>query len=534
MSVPDPFALVPRPRSLQPRPGVFRLEAATRLQAPPELAAVGAWFRDQLRPATGLPLPDAAIGSAGPNIALGIDVSLAGDLGDEGYRLVVEPTGVAVRAAAPAGVFHGLQTLRQLLPPACFGRAAAPGVVWQLPAVAIEDRPRFGWRGSHLDVARHFMPTEWVLKHLDVMALHKLNVFHWHLTDDQGWRLPIGKYPRLTEVGGWRDDSALGPPPEPDADGRRAWRFRGQRHGGCYTPDDVRQVVRHAAERFITVIPEIEMPGHARAAIAAYPELGNTGRPLGVATEWGVFEEIFNVEDGTLAFLQDVLAEVLELFPSPFIHLGGDEVPKREWQQSAAAQARLRALGLRDEEQLQSWFMSRMGAWLAARGRRLVGWDEILQGGLAPGATVMAWQGVEPAVAAARLGHDAVMAATGWTYLDYCQSDDPREPVSIGGLNTLENAHAFEPLPAGLPPELEKHILGGQAQLWTEYMPDPKHVEYMAWPRLAAIAEALWSPAEGRRFDDFRRRLQAGHLQRLDHLEVNYRPLEGPHNHRTG
>jgi hexosaminidase len=537
MSESHRFAIVPWPRKLMPRPGAFLLGPTTGIQAPPELAAVAAWFRDQLRPATGLPLPVAlkvasGVGVAGSaDVVLAIDGALAGDLGGEGYHLVVDPTGVAVHAAAPAGVFHGLQTFRQLLPPENFMGAPARGVAWQAPAVAIEDRPRFGWRGSHLDSARHFQPKDWVLKHLDLMALHKLNVFHWHLTDDQGWRLPVRKYPRLTEVGAWRKDSALGPPPPPDEDGRREWRFRGQPHGGCYTPEDVREVVRYAAERFITVVPEVEMPGHARAAIAAYPALGNTGRSLEVETTWGVFEEIFNVEEPTLRFLQDVLEEVLDLFPSAFIHLGGDEVPKREWRESTAAQARMRALGLRDEDQLQSWFMAQMGAWLAARGRRLVGWDEILQGGLAPGATVMAWQGVEPAITAARQGHDVVMAPMGWTYLDHRQSEDPDEPVSIGGLNTLENAYAFDPLPPGLPPEQAKHILGGQAQLWTEYMPDPRQVEYMAWPRLSAIAEALWSEAQvdgGRSFEDFRRRLQGGHLQRLDHLDVGYRPLAGP------
>ena len=286
------------------------------------------------------------------------------------------------------------------------------------------------------------------------------------------------------------------------------------------------------ADRFITVVPEIEMPGHATAALAAYPEFGNTGQPTEVATTWGVFKQVFSPEQRTLAFLQDVLTEVLAIFPSRFIHIGGDEVPKDEWKQSAAAQARMRSLGLESEAELQSWFVKQMGTWLAARGRRLVGWEEILEGGLAPGATVMAWRSIQPAITAAKQGHDAIMAPKAWTYLDYRQSGDPREPAAIGGgANPLEKVYSFDPIPTDLPPEQAKHILGGQAQLWTEYMPNPKHVEYMAWPRLCALAEAFWSPRQapgGRSFEDFKQRLAAAHLARLGHLDVNYRPLAGP------
>jgi hexosaminidase len=533
---PAPVSVIPLPLKITPRAGTFELGPGTRIQAPAPLRAVAEWLRGELAPATGLPLAIAASGGAGTRIVLALEPALGKALGDEGYRLTVSKSKVEVRAAAPAGVFYGLQTFRQLLPPAVFRRARAGDerTRWTAPCLDIEDRPRFSWRGSHLDVGRHFQPKEFLLKHLDLMALHKLNVFHWHLTEDQGWRLEIKKYPKLTEVGAWRKDSALGPPPEPDKAGKRAWRFRGKPHGGFYTQDDAREVVRYAAARFITVVPEIEMPGHAKAAVAAYPELGNTGKPTEVETTWGVFKQIFSPEDRTLAFLQDVLTELLDVFPSKFIHVGGDEVPKDEWKASPAAQARMKALGLKNEEELQSWFVKQIGAWLAARGRRLVGWEEILQGGLAPGATVMAWQSIEPAVKAAKLGHDAIMAPTEWTYLDYAQSKDPREPVNIGGHNPLEQVYAFDPIPGALPPELERHILGGQAQIWTEYMPNPKHVEYMAWPRLAALAEAVWSEkavagrTPARTFADFKRRLQAGHLERLGRLDVAYRPLEGP------
>ena len=521
------IAIVPQPQKVTPKPGHFTLSKKTPLEAPAALRAVAERFRDDLRPGTGVDLPIVAKGR-GARVSLQIDRKQKGTFGEEGYRLSVTPRQITVVGAAPAGVFYGLQSLRQLLPAETFRRAAAPASSWSIPAVEIEDRPRFSWRGSHLDVGRHFQPKAFLLKHLDLMALHKLNVFHWHLTEDQGWRLEIKKYPKLTEVGAWRKDSALGPPPKREEGKPRQWKFRGKPHGGFYTQEDAREVVRYAAERFITVVPEIELPGHAKAAIAAYPHLGNTGKKLEVETTWGIFNEVYNVEDSTLSFLKDVLSEVLAIFPSQFIHIGGDEVKKDEWKASAKAQARMKAEGLKTEEELQSWFIKQIGAWLDKQGRRLVGWEEILEGGLAPGATVMAWQSIEPAIKAAKLGHDAIMAPTEWTYLDYYQSKDPREPVAIGGHNPLEKVYAFDPVPDKLPPELEKHILGGQAQIWTEYMPNPEHVEYMAWPRLCALAEAVWSNQEVRGFESFKKRLSTQHLSRLKNLDVMYRPLEGP------
>jgi hexosaminidase len=522
-----PPAVVPIPASVTSRPGSFTLTASTRIQAPAAAREFTERFAQQLRAATGFPLPVAAT-AGGSRIALALDPKLQAALGDEGYRLSVGKQKVDVRAAKPAGLFYGLQTFRQLLPAEAFRRAPVGKVEWTVAGVEIEDKPRFSWRGSHLDVGRHYMPKEFLFKHLDLMALHKLNVFHWHLTEDQGWRIEIKKYPKLTQVGAWRKDSALGPPP-PQEQRPHGWRYRGKGHGGFYTQDDAREVVAYAADRFITVVPEIEMPGHARAAIAAYPELGNTGKPIEVATNWGVFKEIFNVEDKTLAFLQDVLDEILAIFPSKFIHIGGDEVPKDEWKASPAAQAKMKALGLKNEEELQSWFVRQMGSWLDKRGRRLVGWEEILQGGLAPGATVMSWQSIEPAIAAAKQGHDAIMAPTQWTYLDYLHSKDPREPIGIGGNLPLEKVYEFDPIPTELAPELSKHILGGQAQIWTEYMPNSKHVEYMAWPRLCALSESVWSPQKARGWDGFKKRLVDVHLHRLRYLDVSYRPLEGPH-----
>ncbi|HEY0712565.1 MAG TPA: beta-N-acetylhexosaminidase [Polyangia bacterium] len=517
--------VIPVPSKVTKKTGTFVLDAKTRIQAPATLRSVAQLFADDLRPSTGLPLP---LGSGGKAIVLALDAKLADALGDEGYRLKVSPTKVEVRAAKPAGVFYGLQTFKQLLPTEVYRKAPVGEPVFRAPAVEIEDKPRFSWRGSHLDVGRHFQPKAAIFRHLDLMALHKLNVFQWHLTEDQGWRLEIKKYPKLTEVGAWRKDSALGPPPAKDKNGKRTWKFRGKGHGGFYTQDDAREVVRYAAERFITVVPEIEMPGHAKAALAAYPQYGNFGKPVEVETTWGIFAEIFSPTDETIKFLQDILEEVLVIFPSKFIHIGGDEAIKNEWKASPVAQARMKQLGLKTEEELQSWFIKQMGAWLDSKGRRLVGWDEILEGGLAPGATVMAWRGIEHAVEAAKHGHDAIMAPTKWTYLDYLQSKDPNEPVGIGGHLPLETVYEFDPIPSVLPPEQAKHILGGQAQLWTEYMPNYKHVEYMAWPRLAAVAEAVWSPKENRSFSSFKARLTDAHLARLGFLDVAFRPLSGP------
>jgi hexosaminidase len=519
------YNIIPAPAKLTPKPGFFLLDKATKIQAAPALRGVAELFRDDLRPGTGLPLP---LGTGGKAIVLALEPALGKTLGDEGYKLRVSPAKVEVRAAKPAGVYYGLVTFRQLLPTDVFRHAPAADLVVKAPAVEIEDQPRFSWRGSHLDTGRHFQSKQTILKHLDLMALHKLNVFHWHLTEDQGWRLEIKKYPKLTEVGAWRKDSALGPPPEKDSSGKRAWKFRGRGHGGFYTQDDAREVVKYAAERFITVVPEIEMPGHAKAAIAAYPQLGNSGKPVEVETRWGVFKEIFAPTDQTISFLHDVLEEVLAIFPSKFIHVGGDEAVKDEWKSSPVAQAQIKKLGLKNEEELQSWFIKQIGSWLDKKGRRLVGWDEIIEGGLAPGATVMAWRGIEHAVLAAKQGHDAIMAPTEWTYFDYLQSKDPNEPIGIGGNLPLEQVYQFDPIPSALPPEQEKHILGGQAQIWTEYIPNGKHLEYMAWPRLCALSEKVWSPREGRDFADFRARLEKAHLQRLGYLDVAYRPLTGP------
>ena len=505
--------LIPIPAKVTAKDGSVTLGLSTTIEAPDALRPQAERLRDMLRPATGLPL--SIVPSArGVRIALAL-VERIGPFGDEAYRLAVGADGVTISARSAAGISHGLQTLRQLLPVEIFRRATVNGVPWTLPAIEIEDAPRFGWRGSHLDVGRHFMPKATILKHIDLLALHKLNVFHWHLTEDQGWRIEITRYPKLTEVGAWRKDSMVAPRTREPAQRK----FAGKPHGGFYTQNDVREVVRYAADRGITVVPEIEMPGHALAAIAAYPELGNTSAKHEVQTYWGISEHVFGVGDNVLTFLENVLEEVLALFPSKFIHVGGDECPKTEWKASAAAQARMKEFGLKDEDELQSWFITHFDKWLASRGRRLIGWDEILEGGLAPGATVMSWRGEKGGIAAAQAGHDVVMAPEKPTYFDHDQSED--ELVPIRGLNTLADVYAYEPVPPALSATEAEHVLGAQGQLWTEYMPDPQRMEYMAWPRLCALAEVLWSPPQTRDAAGFARRLET-HLERLRILDVNF------------
>jgi hexosaminidase len=350
-----------------------------------------------------------------------------------------------------------------------------------------------------------------------------MNSFHWHLTDDQGWRIQIRKYPRLTEVGAWRNETLVGPYTSDTS----KQVFDHEVHGGFYTQEDIREIVAYARARFVNVVPEIEMPGHAQAAIAAYPWLGNAGDSVHVWTIWGVSENILNPSDSTVAFMKDVLTEVMELFPGPYIHVGGDEAAKRQWKSTAAVQARIRALGLRNEEELQSWFIRQMDDFLKARGRRMVGWDEILEGGLAPNAVVMSWRGTSGGIAAARAGHDVVMAPGSYTYLDHYQAlDRTREPLAIGGFLPIDTVYAYDPMPAELEPQYAKHVLGAQGQVWTEYIKGPKNVEYMAYPRMSALAEVLWTPLGRKDYPNFLLRLQE-QLRRLDALDVNYRPLGG-------
>ncbi|UQA95176.1 beta-N-acetylhexosaminidase [Streptomyces halobius] len=539
--------LIPAPLRIDgPYRSAVRLGESTALAAAPGTEDTACWLRDTLGAAFGLPLPP------GPDDAADtLSLTLDGDLPAEGYRLDADAAwGVRIAGGSPAGVFWGAQTLRQLLGPRAFRRAPiAPDRPLALPQQSIEDAPRFPWRGMLLDVARHFLPKDDVLRCLDLLAAHKLNVLHLHLTDDQGWRIQITRYPKLTGTGAWRARTKLGHRASPLWDERP--------HGGYYTQDDIREIVAYAAARHITVVPEIDIPGHSQAAIAAYPELGNTDvidtTSLRVWDTWGVNPNVLAPTDNVLRFYEHVLTEVLELFPSPFVHIGGDECPKDQWQASPTAQARIAELGLADEDALQSWFIRHFDRWLADRGRRLVGWDEILEGGsrapegettegettegettelgLAEAAVVSSWRGYAGGIAAARTGHDVVMCPEQQVYLDHRQHASPDEPVPIGYVRTLEDVHRFEPVPPELTEEQAAHVLGTQANVWTEVMDSRQRVDYQVFPRLAAFAEVAWSrlpPPADRDHQDFTRRMTA-HYARLDALGVDYRPPGGPH-----
>ncbi|WP_367042382.1 beta-N-acetylhexosaminidase [Streptomyces sp. Je 1-332] len=515
--------LIPAPistRWVPPTQGLFPLDDETVLHAQPGTEGVARWLRDTVGAATGLPLPD---GENDNGIVLGVDPALA----DEAYRIVVDGHAIRIDGGSAAGVFWGAQTFRQLLGPEAFRRAPVDRErQWTVPMVVIEDSPRFRWRGMMLDVARHFMPKDGVLRYLDLLAAHKLNVFHFHLTDDQGWRIEIKRYPKLTEAGSWRPRSKWGH--------RASELWHDTPHGGFYTQDDIREIVAYAHERHIAVVPEIDIPGHSQAAIHAYPELGNTDvvdtSSLGVWDTWGVNPNVLAPTENTLRFYEGVFEEVLELFPSTFIHVGGDECPKDQWKASPTAQARIKELGVGDENGLQSWFIRHFDTWLTERGRRLIGWDEILEGGLADGATVSSWRGYGGGIAAAKAGHDVVMCPEQQVYLDHRQDAGPDEPAPIGFVRTLEDVYRFEPLPPQLTAEEARHVLGTQANVWTEVMEYHARVDYQVFPRLAAFAEVAWSalpPSAERDFADFERRMTP-HYARLDALGVDYRPPGGP------
>ena len=518
------IAVIPRPVHVTRGRSAFLLTPGTLIVTDRATRDIGYQLADWVAPATGYRLRVAgAPGAAAHTIVLRLDPSLT-RLGDEGYQLSVTAGQITIRARRPAGVFYAVETLRQLLPPDIFRAAPAVGVTWTVPGVQIEDLPRFSWRGAHLDVSRHFMPKEFVKKYIDLIALYKLNRFHMHLTDDQGWRIEIKKYPLLTAVGGWRRQTLVG---RQNNDSTK-WIYDARRHGGFYTQDDVREIVAYGKARFVTVVPEIEMPGHAQAAIAAYPWLGNTGQKLEVLQHFGVNAHILNPSDSVIHFMEDVLTEVMALFPSHYIHTGGDEAIKNEWQASPIAQARIKELGVHSENELQSWFTAQISQFLAAHGRALIGWDEILEGGmegLAPNAVVMSWRGIAGGIAAAQAGHDVVMTPTSNTYFDYYQSADTlTEPLAIGGFLPLDSVYVYEPIPPALDSAQAKHVLGTQGQIWTEYDATPKDVEYQLFPRLVALAEVAWTPRELKNVGDFHARLER-QLERLAVLDVNYRPL---------
>jgi len=519
-AVPE-IKIIPIPEKLELKSGYFKMTPETKIFVSPgnnEVKGVADYFAGMIRRATGFDFPVEDYPSTGSQKG-SITFSMKDEgknLGNEGYSLSVEKNSMQLTAPAAAGLFYGVQTVRQLLPTEIESAVTVKNVKWNIPCVAITDKPRYQWRGMLLDVCRHFMPKEFVIKFIDYLAMNKMNRFHWHLTEDQGWRIEIKKYPELTEIGAFRKETIIGHYRD------QPRKFDGKRHGGFYTQEDIKEVIDYAASRFITVIPEIEMPGHSTAALAAYPELSCTGGPFEVSTKWGVHEEVYCAgNDKVFNFLEDVLSEVIELFPSQYIHIGGDECPKVRWEECVKCQARIQAENLKDEHELQSYFIRRIEKFLNAKGKRLIGWDEILEGGLAPDATVMSWRGMKGGIDAAQQGHDVIMSPTTHCYFDYYQGDPATEPVAIGGNLPLKKVYALEPTPGVLTPEEAAHILGAQANLWTEYIATPGYAEYMTFPRVFAVAEAAWSPREKRDWNDFYIRVKR-QIKRLDLLGINY------------
>jgi hexosaminidase len=512
--------IIPMPRSVVLGDGTFPLNAHTQVVCDEAVWPEGQYLAEYLSRAVGSAISLHTDAPRTENVIALRFAPYSPTLGKEGYRLTVAPGSVTIQAVDRAGVFYGIQTLRQL---------GTDLGACHIPCVEIEDSPRFGWRGAMLDVVRHFLPMEFVLKFIDLLALHKMNVLHLHLTDDQGWRLEIKKYPKLTSVGAIREKTligrALSNPADPNFD-PKSQRFDDQPYGGYYTQEQAREIVAYAAARHITVVPEIEMPGHAQSAIAAYPELGCMDESVEVSPIWGIHDVLYKPTERTFAFLRDVFAEVMELFPSRYLHIGGDEAVKTQWRNSPECQALKRELGLADEEAMQSYFIGRMDEYIASQGRILVGWDEILEGGLSPGAVVMSWRGEEGGVEAAGLGHDVVMAPHRFTYFDYYQSEDrSAEPLAFPEFLPLSKVYAYEPIPSELAPDRAYHVLGAQCQLWSEYMPNARQVEYQAFPRLSALAEVTWSSREAKDYDGFLERLRT-HMTRLQALGVNARPFE--------
>ena len=513
--------MIPRPARRSSTGAPARLSNGLVIATDEASAGAASLLRAELEAATRWRIEVRDAGEQGPHGTVTLRVEPGAGRSPDSYRLVSHTGGVDITGTGPAGVFYGTRSLLQLLPAACL-RSAPSG---ELPAVVevagtdIEDGPRFGWRGAHLDVSRHFMPKTFVLRLIDVLALHKMNVLHLHLTDDQGWRFPVEKWPRLTEVGAWRRESSSGDVAE--------HRFDGAPHGGFYSKADLHEIVAYAARRLVTVVPEIDMPGHMQAAIAAYPELGNAGEPLEVLTSWGISDHVLNLDEPTIQFCFDVLGEILEVFPSTWIHIGGDECPTAEWEVSARARRRMRELGLEDARSLQGWMTTRLAEFLSERGRTLVGWDEILDAGAPKDAVVMAWRGQHRGASSGpgrtRRGHGARAVALfrlGLRRRPSRAAGDPRRNEYRARLQATSR------LPPGSEARNARRVLGAQCQLWTEYVSDPLHAEYMYFPRACAFSEVVWSPAD-REWAEFLPRLSE-HLTRLDALGVNYRPLEGP------
>lgn len=522
------YPLIPMPLRQSPQSGSFVIDAQTAIVVmhSTDTQASADALADMIERSTGLHLKRTAEQAAMlKRITFALDPEIAND---EGYELSVTPGAITIHSKTSAGAFWAVQTLRQLLP-ADIEKSEVersgvekPNVGFpalMVPAVEIVDAPRFAYRGVMLDVSRHYFPPEFLQRFVDLLALYKINYLHLHLTDDQGWRMEIKRYPRLAEISAWRDGSTVGHYND------KPRKYDGQRHGGIYTQEQLKALVRYAQARHITIVPEIELPGHSVAALAAYPELGCLDNAhYEVSKEWGVHNDIYCPKEATFEFLQNVLSEVMDVFPSKYIHIGGDEVPTLRWQQSPFAQALIRQKDLKNEQGLQSYFIQRIERFVNSKGRAIIGWDEILDGGLAPNATVMSWRGEAGGVAAAMQGHDVIMSPDSYMYLDHYQVRGlakKNEPIAIGGYLPLQKVYVYDPVPHALSAEQARQILGVQGNLWTEYVANAAQAEYMAFPRVAAVAEVGWSALERKDYSSFQQRL-SGNVKHLEALQVNF------------
>ena len=504
--------VVPQPNQLEQKEGTFELNSKTKFVSTGDTKTVVDYFAAKIKNASGFELAKAEKASSN---FIAVNVNPAMEIKKEGYTLSVTPKGITVNAKTAQGAFYGMQTVMQLLPAEIESTTVIENMAWTAPCAEIKDEPRFPYRGMHLDVCRHFYPVDFVKKQIDVLAMFKMNTFHWHLTEDQGWRIEIKKYPKLTEIGSKRMEG------------------EGYEYGGYYTQEQVKEIVKYAQERFVTVIPEIELPGHALGALTAYPEYSCTGGPFKVRNIWGVEPDVYCAgKEETFAFLEDIIEEVVALFPSEYFHIGGDECPKDRWKVCPLCKKRMKQEGLKNAHELQSYFIKRIEKVLIGHGKKMIGWDEILEGGLAPSATVMSWRGEKGGIEAAKEGHDVIMTPGNWCYLDHYQGSSNVEPVAIGGYTTLEESYSYDPLPKELDAEKHHFIQGTQGNVWSEYMYDGDLAEYRIYPRIIALAEVNWTQKENKDYTDFLRRMD-NNFVRLDLHNINYHiPLaEGPNNH---
>ena len=495
--------IIPKPLTQKTSTGVFVLNSDVYLSYDPTLKEVSSYLISFLEETYEYRLSSM---KNSKKINLKIDDSIKND---EGYELKVEKNDITIRAKNSKGAFYAVQSLLQLLPIQTKSNSI------EIQCLEIKDEPRFKYRGMHLDVGRHFFSVDFIKKYIDLIARLKMNTFHWHLTEDQGWRIEIKKYPKLQEIAAFRNETLVGHYND------QPHKFDGKKYGGFYTQEQIKEVVAYANTRQVTIIPEIEMPGHSQAAIAAYPSLGCTGEQVEVATKWGVFNEVYCPKESTFKFLEDVIDEVVALFPGKYIHIGGDEAPKTNWKKCAHCQRLIKEKGLKDEHGLQSYFIARMEKYINTKGKQIIGWDEILEGGLAPNATVMSWRGTSGAIEAAKEGHDVILTPGSHCYFDHYQSDNENEPLAIGGFLPLEKVYHFNPIPKELSDQEASYVLGAQGNVWTEYMQTEKQVEYMAFPRVVALSEVVWSSPENKNYTDFINRLEQ-YQKRLDLLDVNY------------